>query len=535
MLAEEPGFFFSPDREHRAGRPIASLAKWWAFAAVGNQPGAAHLIVVAAHTAASLLLARVCLGFGVRPAAAGLAGLLFLVNVAHFQAVFHIAALDFPLALLLSLAGWAVLRASGASWRHRVGADVLLVAAMACHLAAAAAWPLRVYQTWQTGAGWRRALREYMSSGGTAVVAGIVLLALTPEQTTTSESLQIAGGDPFGALMGSLRMLLWMAARLVTTAHWVAMDLDRMTTAELVLGGIIILGLAGLAWRHRGGAGAWAAWTLLYLAPFALISEQLATRGREGPSHYLYLASAGASVLLAIGVVSLGSRLEDRIRGRGWIVATACVVAITVSSVSALWRLQPLSLYNTGRYLFDRDPKVSVQYLRRAIDGGGGIVELHEAYLRLILALPLAGQDPYPVLHEAARVYPTSVYVQGLVAVREMESPDPAARLRGVQRLSQAEALARDVGQQTSFGANVAALCHNLGIAAEKAGAPERAIAIYRRALEMNPNPEDSRSRLANAFQQLAEGLASRGDSVAAATARDSARRYVLPAEALDF
>jgi tetratricopeptide (TPR) repeat protein len=416
-----------------------------------------------------------------------------------------------------------------------VGAEILLLAAMACHLAAVAAWPLRVYQTWQTGALWHRALRQHMGSGVAALGAGLVLLALTPVQTTTSTSLQIAGADPIGALVGSFRMLCWMAARLVTTAHWLAVDLGRMRTAELSLGAVTILGLAGLAWRHRGSAGAWAAWTLLYLAPFALISEQLATRGREGPSHYLYLASAGASVLLAMGIFALGRRLEDRFRGRGWIVTVACVLAITVSAVSAIWRLQPLSLYNTGRYLFDRDPATSVQYLRRAIDGGGGVVERHEAYLRLVLALPLAGKDPYGVLQEAARVYPTSAYVQGMIAVREMESADPAARARGVQRLSRAAALARDLGQQSSFGTNIAALGHNLGIAAERAGAPERAIAIYRRALEMNPHPEGTRARLGNAFRQLANQLADRGDSAAAVTARDSARRYSKGAQSLAF
>jgi hypothetical protein len=58
------------------------------------------------------------------------------------------------------------------------------------------------------------------------------------------------------------------------------------------------------------------------------------------------------------------------------------------------------------------DPATSVLFLCRAIDGGGGVVVLHEAYLRLILALPLAGEDPYPVLQAAAR-YPSSLHVQG--------------------------------------------------------------------------------------------------------------------------
>jgi hypothetical protein len=87
-----------------------------------------------------------------QPVPAGLAGLLFLVNVAHFQAVFHISALDFPLALMFSLTGWVLQRSNG-TWRHRLGANVCLVLAMACHLATVAVVPLRIYGTWQTGAG----------------------------------------------------------------------------------------------------------------------------------------------------------------------------------------------------------------------------------------------------------------------------------------------------------------------------------------------------------------------------------------------
>ncbi len=534
VLATDPGFFLSAEREHRAGRPVASALKWWAFAATGNQPGTAHLVAVAVHTVVSLLLAWVCVRFGMHPAIAGLAGLLFLVNVAHFQAVFHISALDFPLALLFSLTGWLVLRV-GTFRGHRAAADVLMVLAMACHLATVAAWPLRLYETWQTGVGWRQALRAHTRSGVLAVAMALVLLALTPDETTTSESLQLAGTDPLGALAGTLRMLLWMAARLVTTAHWLAVDPGGMHTAELVLGAVVLLGLAGLTWRRRDSAGVWAMWTLMHLAPFALISEQLATRGREGPSHYLYLATAGASVLLAAGVFDLGSRLAQRVGRAGWLVTVVCVLVLTGSSVLAIRRLQPLSLYNTGRYLFDRDPAISVQYLRRAIDGGGGVVALHEAYLRLVLASPLAGQDPYPVLQEAAALYPASVHVQGGIAVREMESSDPAARERGRQRLAQALAVAREQGQEAALGTNVAALCHNLGVAYERAGAPERAIEVYRRAAGVNPNPRASEQRLANAFRQLADNLIVRGAHTAALAAMDSARKYTERDGALAF
>jgi hypothetical protein len=53
-------------------------------------------------------------------------------------------------------------------------------------------------------------------------------------------------------------MLFWMAARLVTTAHWLSVDLDQMTAPELALGAIVLTGLAGMAWRRRDLTGSWA-------------------------------------------------------------------------------------------------------------------------------------------------------------------------------------------------------------------------------------------------------------------------------------
>jgi hypothetical protein len=117
ILAEDLAFFFSAEREHRAGRSVASLIKWWSFTAVGNEPGAAHVVAVVGHTMASIWLAWVCNPTGLTNGGGVVGGGLFLVNVAHFQAVFHISALDFLLALMLSLTSWSLHRASAESHR----------------------------------------------------------------------------------------------------------------------------------------------------------------------------------------------------------------------------------------------------------------------------------------------------------------------------------------------------------------------------------------------------------------------------------
>jgi hypothetical protein len=112
-------FFFSPDKTQASGRPLAEAVKYLAYLVWGNHPGAFHLLVVAVHVLASFLWAWACRRLGLNLELSWGTGLLFLVNVTHFQAVHHISALDYPLALcwmLVSLGCYAHACRSGSPW-----------------------------------------------------------------------------------------------------------------------------------------------------------------------------------------------------------------------------------------------------------------------------------------------------------------------------------------------------------------------------------------------------------------------------------
>jgi hypothetical protein len=112
-ISQDFSFFFSDEREQATGRPVAELAKWLVFTACGADARSFHLVVVFLHATASVLLAFVLWQLGVKVIVSGATGLLFLLNASHFQAVHHISALDYPLALIWSiLAGLFFLYAS---------------------------------------------------------------------------------------------------------------------------------------------------------------------------------------------------------------------------------------------------------------------------------------------------------------------------------------------------------------------------------------------------------------------------------------
>lgn len=529
-MTRDATFFFSGQCEHQPGRPVAALVKWATFGVTGNQPGPAHLVVVAFHLAASLALAAASARLGLSLPASQLAGFLFLVEVAHFQAVHHISALDFQLALLLGLVAWCCDRRQrrAGGWGWTAATALALIAAAACHLGAVALWPVLVVDRWHGGDDPRHALWRQLPAGAALAAATFLLLRATPADTTTWASLQAAPDSLAQTALGAGRMLAWMAARLATTAHWLPVILHVVSRLELALGAALLAGLAWLALRRGRPTAPWAAWTGLTLAPFALISERITTEGLEGPSHYLYLASAGACVLLARGVELGAARLDGYRRPWGRVAALVAVALLAASSWQTLKRVESLSWFNSARYLFQTDAAASVAFMRRAIDGGDGVIPVHEAYLRLAIAQPLAGQDPYPTLREAAQRFPGSFYVQGAIAIRELESADADAQERGRQRLAEALAQARQVGQGDRFGTNVAALCHNLGGAYERGGDPARAARVYARALPLNPEPAKTRARLANAYRLLAEGYEAAGRTEPAA----QARRLAAEAEA---
>ncbi len=145
--------FFSPDKEQATGRPLAELVKYAAFLTFGNDPSRFHLLVVAFHTLASFLLALYVFRLAQAPLLALTSGLLFLLNVTHFQAVHHISALDYPLALCCGLL--ALLSVPNdteeLSWQHVLTIGVFLALGLSAHLAALAFWPIALHIFWQRG------------------------------------------------------------------------------------------------------------------------------------------------------------------------------------------------------------------------------------------------------------------------------------------------------------------------------------------------------------------------------------------------
>jgi tetratricopeptide (TPR) repeat protein len=330
-----------------------------------------HLVVVFLHATASVLLAFVLWQLGVKVIVSGATGLLFLLNASHFQAVHHISALDYHLALIWSiLAGLFFLYASRLkSLIYWSGCGFCLAYGLWIHTAVISMIPLFAYGSWLAGECIKTSARRIIALGAIALPVLGLSVYLTPENTA---------------------LLL--------------------------------------------------AWTL------DVICQKL---------------GAKASIFYAIALL-----------------------ALSLSSYSALKRSEAISLYDSGKNaMHGRDLTEGKRQLRRAIDRRSGVIRLGDAYYQLVL-LALARREDYrPVLQEGLNRMPYDVRLNVINAA--------------MQRLQNGEVGYRPSPKDASLADSTSGnIYHLLGLQAEMTGDYMRAAKAYIAGIDYEFWRDQSRTNL---------------------------------------
>lgn len=513
--SEDFSYFFLPaaQKELGSGRPAAELVKWVAYTLWGNDPGWFHLLVVAIHTLVSFLLARLGwrLGMGLGLSFAG--GLLFLVNVAHFQAVHWISALDYPLALAWGIGAMlcylGYFRSGRPGWLGGAYANLLL--GTLAHLSILMAWPLCLFWAWHRGRGLSSALRHLLPFGLALLPALAFISYLTAKDTSTWQALGSYSLQNLLALLAGLgELLLWFSSRLFTTAHWLPLPVYQQQTWELWLGGGVLAGMGVLIWKRIFPGAVWAVWILGMLLPFLLLTEEIVLDMPAGPSRYLYSASAGSSFLLA-WLLEGGSQWLGRYL-KPWIPYTGLTALLLASSYSSLKKAEALSFYTSGRnYIALGDSGHGTEQLKRAIAHAPQLIPLQDAYGRL--GLQLMGTDELaPILDQALQRFPKGLNLNLFREVAQSLSPDSVVQQQARERL---ESLLSDRSGARRKNAEVVVFQSyaNMGLNLARSGELKRAIAAYRRALEFDPGSVKVYRRLVRAL--LATGQVEEAEALA--------------------
>ena len=537
-IGEDFSFFFSPEKQQPTGRPAADLVKYVAYEIGGNDPGFFHLLVAAVHTVAALLLASLCwrLGMGPRLSLAG--GLLFLVNVAHFQAVHHISALDYPLALALGLGAlhcyvtWMSTRRWGWLLAFHL-ASVISIAALAVMVFL---WPFCLYLSWSRGEGLKTAVRPLLPLLVLMAAALVLIVAITPGETNAGRAIGLyLERGAAGNLRSMGEVLLWFSSRLLTTAHWLLVPLYELQPWELYAGAGVLTGLAVLVYGKGSPGSIWSLWVLLSLLPFVPLADAEAILNRaSGPSRYLYLATAGTSLLLAWGLEEVSRRLLSW----GRYLYGVLLASILLSSYHYLKEAEAVSLFASGRnYITRGDVDTGVEQLKRAIDQGRDAIDLEDAYERFFY-MGMGKEGHEAVLDEALAAFPNSLALNTLKLAHDSMKPNSLLSSRARKQLEVLRGQDAQASIEVAWGKRIVLndketiqatrrwlagffhnTGHNLGTGSATLEDLERAILAYRRALEFDPD------RTAT-YENLVNALASAGrETEAVLAAREAVER----------
>ena len=482
---------------HPSGRPVGHLVRWLAFALWGNELAVYHLLSVAVHTLVAFFLARLACALGMRMEAGMLGGLLFLVNVGHFKAVHHIAALEYPLAaafILLALYAYERQYRSGAP-RWLALFALAALAGLWSHAATVVVLSFVFYWSWQRGANMRVVLSRQLLPVACLLALGAFLL-LKPaaaEETTTARSLSyLAAADPLSVAASAGEMWLWFFGRLFTSAHTLPGVLWEVAAWEIYAGLLLAALSAWVVYRYRDSAAAHALVRAgMALLPFALQPEKVIT-DIPGPSRYLYLASAGSSLVLGHYISRLG------VWGReGRYIAAGLVLALLASSYSGLKKMEALSFYTSGRhYVATGDADTGIAQFRQALARGSDVLPLADTYYRLCNMLLSTGTDFGPTLAAARDALPDDDRIQALHYVTQSLAPDPRISDAVRARLQAVFASSQTLGEGAALRSMVATVFHNAALSLVYYGDIDRAVLALQQALAWDPQRATTRQML---------------------------------------
>ena len=513
-MTEDFSQLLSPDLE-LAGRPVTQLVFYLGFHIWGDDSAPFHLLILGLHVVASALVAAGAWRCGLGPRVALLAGVFFLLHAGHYRAVHWVSAMAYPLALIGSLAtlccyreylrgatGWWLAAAYGAALLGTLSHVGAAAVVPACYL-------LAMQQRWTPAKSARTVLPL-------AAVLAASIGALLLFYRDAPQVVQAADGLNPAQMMSSFLLLV---GRLVSTAHWFFVPAHLFYGWEPYFGLPVLGLLLGIAWRFPE-VRVWAVWPIAAALLFSTSSAEVASR-------YLYLPSAGTSVVLAWCLRGCATRAAKRIGRRASEALHTCVVlAILAASTLALRNATAYSHFLGARHhMVLNQTESSLAHLKTALGSGSDLVPREPAFVYLVSLSMTTGSGYLEHLQRGLAEFPRSAGLRALQGVAESMDPAPAIRDMGRQRIETAMPELEISGEDA--GELVAGFYHNMGKGYYEAGSYDRALEAFRISLRYQPEKRIAVMGIIGSAYAL-------GDfERAAAVATASARRWPQDREIL--
>ena len=473
-IAADFSQILSPDLE-LAGRPVTQLIFYLGFRLWGDESASFHLLTVAFHLLASGLLTVVTWRTGLPLRVAVAAGVFFLLHAGHFRAVHWVSALAYPLALIGSLATLLCyreyLRGATRWWLAATYGAALL--GMLSHVAAAAAWAACYFLARQQGQTTRTSVRNLLPLA--VVLAGAVWSLLhfyhdAPQVVQAVDGLNAAQVTSY---------FLLLVGRLVTTAHWFLVPTHLFYSWEPYFGLVVLGLLLGIAGRFPE-IRIWVSWSVAAALLFSTSSTEVASR-------YLYLPSAGTSVVAAWCLQAIAIWAAKLVgRRASEVLQTCAILLILVASTVGLRNALAYSHYLAARHhMVLNQTESSLEQLKTAIDSGSDLVPQERAFVYLVSLSMTTGSGYLKHLHRGLAVFPESAGLRALQGVVESMDPAPTLREAGQRRIETAMIELETSGEDARE--RLAGFYHNMGKGYYHKARYDRAREAFRISLRYQP------------------------------------------------
>lgn len=479
-VVDNPTLLARPTEAFSFGRPTTEWVFLLGVVLWGENVALFHGLQICLHLIASFLLARFLWRLGIARVCSGMAGVIFLVHVAHFRSVHWISCLAYPLALILGLCFLLFFLHYLESGRLRelFFSGLFLLASIGAHPTAVVFAVLCLYLAWRHTKSYALALRLCWSLVVVAAGGGFFIFAAFPNAP------QHAGvSHPF-EFVHPVYSLLWYLGRIALTSVWLPTPLVEPSYFELALGAIVCLGMVYILIFKETFASLGSGWTLLCLLPF-LNNQDAAGGDASGPSRFLYLALAGFSLLLSLGIYEAGNWAAQRY-GDKWQKALCGLLFVLIIMPGLIFstQIQAASLYMSGR-LYDSlgERETSVSLYERALTSGRELLPL-DVYTRLAAACLGQGQSPVPVLRRALNHIPEVPRIQIVVAAPVFLEPNKEVWQQGYEKIG---AVLKSIQDDSRVFQETALIFQNLANYHRLQNRHTLAVELYQKALQLHP------------------------------------------------
>lgn len=396
-------YLLNPQKEglegqYNAARPTVHLYFRLLRPLLGEDPGGYHLANALVHTGIALLLSILLFTWGGGFPLAALGGLLFLVNISHFRAIYWVAGIGILLGTMIGFLSVLAFMAHLRKGRPAARWVSLLLFTVACFSHESSIVFLGLIA-------WQAVGRRGTRAGARLLGPYAAILVLTWAASQFAYNTPLSRESDYGLGLHLIRNFPVMLFHLFAGGYYDVRWVPISEPAKIAAGTALLSLLVILACRVRPLA-------LVVLWLFLTIAPHLPFRDGTYAWRYYYVPATAAAVLFAAALLGIGRIFAERLRRPELriVLPGALAVALALSAYAHMDFLKAVQHSFSGMYLLRHGQyeRALTQYERADRKAGDHPFAYHWRFNEALVLLSMERIDEgYELLLPIVARYPS--------------------------------------------------------------------------------------------------------------------------------